>query len=283
MRQATILSFCILLFLTACQTPSEKYPVGRDRDVLTVHYGDDLPMTIYLPGSAYLPAPVVVFNHGRKFRDVSSGVYWLSRYHPFVAGMVDEGFAVAVPVRSGHYSAPGLVGERIACDSPSFSHFKWALQSGRKDVLKALDRLQQLPEIDASIIYVAGVSAGGFITLGSLDAYPDSVKAVVSFNGGRCGKRGDLFNGISYAEKLIAAAASDSDVPVLMVVSTNDLVIPPPSSYRLKDTICAARGRKCDATVSVVLAEGAGHQIGGTARSSIDKVVNYLKKFRSPR
>lgn len=282
-RRLTV--YAAVSFLTVALTANQgcaernKYPLGLDGRVLTVEYDGHLPMTIYLPDEARRPSPVVVFNHGRPFRNIRWRTYKLSERHPFVDNLTRQGFAVAVPIRAGYHSAPGRDGEKIACNAPPRGHFQRALTSGKGNILAAIERLKGLPQIDTSRVFVAGTSGGGFLTLGSLDAYPDNVRGVISFNGGRCGRRGTYFRGLEYAAELISTAAARSDIPVLVVASTRDRTIPAPSSYALTNAICKARQEKCKSTVFLANAVGAGHGFKSTASHSIRYVLDFMNRF----
>lgn len=262
---------------TARDPDAEAYPAGRQDNLLTLRYGDDLPMTVYLPAKDAWPAPVVVFNHGRPSNGRGSGTYTLDAHHPFVSALNSAGFAVAVPVRSGYYSAPGPNKESVPCRAPAYSDLRRALIGGREDILDALRSLSALPEVDRSQIFVVGTSAGGFLTLGSLEEFPESVKAVVSFNGGRCGLQGSLIGGIDHTKRLLATAAFRTATPILLVVSTDDEVIPPDSSYAIRDAICEARGPNCGATVFLETAPNASHNFRVTSQSSKDHWLKFLQ------
>lgn len=269
------LSSALFGCVSAEQQLATSYAVGQNGQTVTARYGSNLPITIHLPRNATGPVPVLIMNHGRPFGNVSSGTYTLKTQHPLVFRMNAAGIAVAVPVRAGYFSAPGSNGERISCNDPVSGQFKRALNSGKSDILSAIDYLKTRPDIDGDRIYVGGTSAGGFLTLGSLDAFPPNVKAAIAFNGGRCGKRGPLFNGIEFAEPLIAKAAADSSIPVLLVASENDDVIPPPSTRKLYNAMCQARGNCTN--ILLLEVDRAGHGLNSTSIQAGEAAATFLK------
>lgn len=269
------------LVLSACVDPIQKvndaYPLETsDRKIIT-RYGDGLPLVVHLPEAGGQPHPVMIINHGRPFRsDVGEGIYKTSRQDPLVFRLNKAGIAAAYPIRSGYFSAPGGDGERIACNSPTGGQFSRALASGRDDILGAISALRAIERLDSDNVFVAGQSAGGFLALAAMDGYPESVRGVISFNGGRCGNRGPLFNGISYAADLIAGAATGSSVPVMIVASANDKIIPPASSGRLRQAVCDGRGG-CG-SVSLYNAERVGHSLSNTAIQAGDAVIAFVER-----
>lgn len=202
------------LFLVAgCVDQAKRtdaaYPIEKPDRIIVARYGDGLPIKIFLPSKTTGKYPVLFFNHGRPFRnDVGEGTYNVNINDPLVFRMNSAGIAVAFPIRTGYFSAPGFDGERIACNDPTGGQFRSALSSGRDDIVAAIEMIRKIPELDADNVFIGGQSAGGFLTLASLDAYPANVRAAVSFNGGRCGKRGPFFNGIKFASELISGASA---------------------------------------------------------------------------
>lgn len=282
MMKGVLAAVGLAVLLTGCMTAEERtaqsYPIGQDGQTITARYGDNLPITIHLPKDAAGSVPVLIMNHGRPFRNVNGGTYTLDQYHPLVFRMNAADIAVAVPVRRGYFSAPGSNGERISCNDPVSGQFSRALQSGQKDILAAIQFVGTLPQIDGERIFVGGTSAGGYLTLGSLDAFPPSVKAAFSFNGGRCGKRGPLFNGIEFAEPLIASAAAGSSIPVKLFASQKDDVTPPQSTRRLYDVMCQARGGCRDITLAPVT--NATHDLGSTSRQAGEAAATFLNSVQ---
>ena len=155
-------------------------------------------------------------------------------------------------MRSGYYSAPGWDGERIPCDNPSGSDVRRAIVSARKDVLAAIDKVISLPIVNADEIFVAGFSAGGFASVGSMSYYPPNVKGVLSFGGSRCGKRGKIPPAAKYVADIFSKAATNSTVPVALFANGYDEVIPPETTRYLYEAVCEARGDKCNESVFLV-------------------------------
>jgi len=271
--------FAALFLAAACQTTTnidDVYPLIDEPEILASRYSENQPITIYFPQNIATAVPVVVFNHGRPFRDVGTGTYRLSKSHPLVARLNGAGIAVAVPIRKGYFSSPGWDGERMPCNDPSASDFSRAATAARRDVVAATDYVRSLPRIDKSRVFVAGRSAGGFAIGVSLGELEGKIAGALFFNAGRCGKRGDLFNGIQYAEKLFSRAASASTMRVIFYASAQDDIVPPASTRKLYRAYCKARGSNCPATVFIQDAPGAGHGLSGTIAVVGTSVINFV-------
>ena len=245
---------------------------------LTTRYGDELPMTVYFPERGSGPFPVVVFNHGRPFGSIQDADYTGSRHFPLVSRLTGEGIAVALPVRSGYAPSTGPDRERIGCNDPFSFEFEGAIASGRADIADAVAKLKTLSNIDAERVYVGGTSAGGFASGGSMSSLEGKAKGIFVLNGGRCGRRGLLFNGHEYAVEIFSKAAAKSSIPIVFYASEHDTVIPPPSTRGLYEATCQARGPRCKDSVFFVDVFGAGHGSWKTTEIASDSILSFITR-----
>lgn len=274
-----MMSLVLGLFLMGCVATTSGYPPGFKDGVLTARYGADLPITIYYPQNSNADNyPAVIFNHGRSFNNWRSGHLTLSRDYALVATLNNAGYAVAVPVRSGYHSAGGYDDERISCNGPFKGEFEDAAKAAGRDINAAIQMVGGLKKIDSNRIAVAGYSAGGFGTLASMSSFPAGVRAVVSFHGGRCGKRGLMFNGIEYVSEIIKSSAQQSFMPVLFISGTRDNIIPTESVRHLRDVVCDARGASCKDNVPMIVVEGASHRLSGTISRMDNELLDFLDR-----
>lgn len=287
-----VIALCASLLLVAASAPQTRtaqdakllvdkaYPLQNDGNIIIARYKENQPITIYLPKTASTKVPVVFIHHGNAL-DSTSGLYRLWPSHELVANMNAAGIAVAVPVRKGYFSTPGPYLEgAVRCINPEMSGFRLAATAAEGDVVSAVDYVRTLPVIDTAQIYVGGHSAGGFAVGGALDGLEGKIAGAFLFNGGRCGLRGDLFPGIKFAETLFKEAAAASTMPVVFFASELDANVPPASTWRLRDAVCAARGALCSSTVFLVALPGVGHGLEETSA----KAFPYLQSlFRNGR
>jgi len=185
--------------------------------------------TLFRPPASMTPAsglPLAVISHGTDDNSrlsVSMPVYyWLSRW------FVERGFAVLLPQRRGHGATGGPLAEAVGnCAEPD--HFQSGLEAA-KDINAALTFMRKQPFIDEQQIIAAGVSSGGWASLALASAYPDSVRAVVNFAGGRGGHANGKPLRICGERNLISASASyaaSARVPTRWYYSRNDSYFPP--------------------------------------------------------
>lgn len=273
----------LCMLLMGCVTTTSGYKPGLTDGVLTARYGADLPITVYYPQNSEASAlPVVIFNHGRSFRNWRYGFFTLSRQSKLVETLNDAGYAVAVPVRSGYHSAGGYDDEKISCSSPFKGEFQDAAKAAGRDITQAIAMVGNLDNIDGNRITVMGYSAGGFGTLAAMGRFPTGVRAVVSLHGGRCGKRGPMTNGIEYAAEIIRGNAAQSSMPILFISGTRDTIIPTESVRHLRDVVCDARATACKDTVSMTVVEGASHGLTSTISRVDVQLLEFLDRAMGP-
>lgn len=273
----TLFTLLCIYLLTACHVP-DLYPVGKTNGVATVRYARNLPMFILMPD--LIPAegaPIVIFNHGRPFTNPSSGNYAPQRYQSLVTLLNQNGIAVALPVRSGYFSAPGPDDEEIPCNSPGPYDFKRAGKAAAQNIRAAVEFVKSLPNINRGRIFVGGTSAGGFGAISAIPVLSEEIRGVFSLNGGRCGDRGDVFNGLAYVQDIYQEIARQSHVPVVFFTGTKDTTIPMHSTQRLYESFCAGRGHQCTESVYFVIAEGADHRVSAMVRVIGEKIVRFVQ------
>ena len=241
-----------------------------------MRYGNGLPMTVYFPERGSGPFPVVVFNHGRPFGNIQRADYALSRHFPLVDRLTARGIAVALPVRSGYAPSTGPDRERIGCNDPFAFEFKSAIASARADISASVAKVKTLPNVDPERVFVGGTSAGGFASGGSMATLQGKAKGIFVLNGGRCGKRGFLFNGHRYAADIFSKAAAMSSIPIVFYASEHDTVIPPPSTRGLYEVTCKARGARCKNSVFFVDVFGAGHGSWKTTANAAGSILSFI-------
>ena len=103
-------------------------------------------------------------------------------------------------------------------------------------------------------------------------------KGIFVLNGGRCGRRGLLFNGHEYAVEIFSKAAAKSSIPIVFYASEHDTVIPPPSTRGLYEATCQARGPRCKDSVFFVDVFGAGHGSWKTTEIASDSILSFITR-----
>lgn len=271
-----VLTAIVAFLLTACQTTgSSAYKVGQVGNVLTVNYGDGLPMTIYLPPNTQGKVPVLVYHHGRAFHGWKDGEYKLHPRSVAVTELNEAGIALAVPVRSGYHSASGSDGERIPCNNPSMADFERAARSARRDVSASIDKVRSMPEFNPDQVYLAGQSAGGFAAAVSLEKVDLRIGGTMIFAGGRCGRRTPL-GGFEFSKELIRQNSANSTKPLVFLAGEYDQVTPIAAVRGYYEAACAARGAACADTVRFIKAKEARHRfedIFWPARAEVIKLI----------
>ncbi len=247
----------IALLLNACDSERDillpqsdglglNYPIGIHNargtlasDKIITRYAPGKPLLIYLPDGPG-PYPTVVFQHGRPFIMPD-----LSTYEPppaLVDATIEEGFALAVVIRDGHYAALGRDVEAIPCGNPTLRDFSAAGRGAANTIAEALNYLRSQSFIDSSRLVIAGTSAGGFAAINSLREEDRYVLAAITINGGRCGNRGDAIGGLNAQLTLYQRIGSEVTSPVFFLIGGRDTVIPRHSADELFLEFC--RGRR---------------------------------------
>ena len=136
--------------------------------------GPTLEVTLFSPPGDG-PFPVAVINHGKASGDPR----WQARarYSLPSRSLVERGFLVVLPMRSGFSKSTGLYNS-VGCNTESNG-----LQQA-DDVVAVLDHIATLPQADATRIIVMGQSHGGMTTLALGTLGRPGVRGLVNFAGG---------------------------------------------------------------------------------------------------
>ena len=136
--------------------------------------GPTLEVTLFSPPGDG-PFPVAVINHGKASGDPR----WQARarYSLPSRSLVERGFLVVLPMRSGFSKSTGLYNS-VGCNTESNG-----LQQA-DDVVAVLDHIATLPQADATRIIVMGASHGGMTTLALGTLGRPGVRGLVNFAGG---------------------------------------------------------------------------------------------------
>jgi len=142
----------------------------RERVSYNTQPGVRVPAWLFIPKRAGLPAPAVLCppGHGggmNQVVDESPGIY---KQYPL--DMVRRGFVVLVPEHLGFGERAGEPGSDRRSNHPYLYHSLNLLGESQQgvmvwDLMRALDALQELPEVRRSRIGCYGLSLGGETTL----------------------------------------------------------------------------------------------------------------------
>jgi predicted peptidase len=237
-------------------------------------------MSIFMPNS--IPpegVPIVIFNHGRPFKNVSTkGYYPKTKHSALITLLRKNGIASAFPIRSGYFSAGGVDREKVPCNSPTFDSLKSAGKSAAKNISSAVEFVKSLPNINKSRIFVGGTSAGGFGSICSIPMISEDVRGIFSLSGGRCGKRGKALNGLDHIQEIYKEIAKNSHIAVAFFGGTRDIVCPVYSTQRLYESFCEGRGIRCKESVYLVIVEGASHKSNSMVQRSGQRIVQFINQ-----
>ncbi|MBL4573271.1 MAG: hypothetical protein JKY86_09385 [Gammaproteobacteria bacterium] len=231
--------------LPAADGLNAYYPIGiHDASpsiaakLVISRYGTAKPIMIYLPGGEG-PFPLVMFQHGRPFSMPSNYAYYPQT--ALINATVESGYALAVVVRQGYFGVPGADNEAVPCNRPKLQDFRVAGSAAAINVQQAHDYLRRLSFVDSNNIVLAGSSAGGFASINALPLLDGTIKAMVSINGGRCGKQGDAIGGLAALRSLYGSIAETVASPVYFLSGGNDTTIPVYSTRALFMSFCRVR------------------------------------------
>jgi dienelactone hydrolase len=167
------------------------------------------------------PRPLAVLNHGTPF--FKEMPYLIEPYHRFAAEwFVERGFVVVMPLRRGHGITGGPNAEFTPCRNPDY--IKAGIEASR-DIQAAIDYMYQQPFVKQGHIVVAGISTGGYSSLGFASLNPKDVKAIINFAGGRSGFVNRVPQATCDAAKLIETAGKFGEtarIPTLWIYNEND-------------------------------------------------------------
>jgi len=186
--------------------------------------------TVYRPPGEG-PFPLAIVNHGsprdaadrrKRERDPARGP---SRW------FVNQGFAVAVPMRRGYGASEGDFSEGFgACDSADFHA---GGRASAADIGAVLAYFRRQAFVDPNRIVLVGQSAGGWGVLAAASQNPDGVAAIVNFAGGRGSPAPDANCSALRLIETAGAYGRTARIPSLWIYTENDRYIGPALSIRM--------------------------------------------------
>jgi dienelactone hydrolase len=164
-------------------------------------------------------APLVIFNHGSAI-----GRNLLDSYSHFgeARWLLDNGFAVLVPMRRGRGLSEGVYGEATYVTSRTGQTIdvSRSINEGIEDLAAAISFGRTLPFVKQGPILLSGQSRGGFLSVVYAGRKPEDVLGVVNFVGGWMGGPAlERLNTPYFAE---AGKGAGSRVPQLWLYGEND-------------------------------------------------------------
>ena len=226
----------LVIFSAYAQDSSWKAALGDSRELapelreeivsipqLRSKAGGKLPAlvgTLYQPPGVG-PFAVVILSHGSPSRGADRDLLGRYRLTAQIGAMVNQGWAVLVPMRRGYGASPGEYAESFGyCQEPRYE--KTGAESAQ-DLRAAVAFVRSRKSLDAKQIVLMGQSAGGFASMATASLQLPGVITVVNFSGGR---GGNGFDGIPCRPDLMAQTlgqyAKTSRVPMLWFYVEND-------------------------------------------------------------
>lgn len=263
----------LALFLFAGQCPpglaqsSAAHPPGtapgilRERITVPISPGGAGPFR--LEAMVTRPAadgryPLMIWSHGAP-RDPldrpKTSPAWAAAT---VISFAQRGWTVVSLVRRGYGQSEGGYAEGVGSSCRNPDYLSQAKVSGA-DVIEALKTLSKRPDVDSRILVLAGISAGGFASLGAAAEHPPGLAAVLNFAGGRGSDKPDS---VCNADKLVeafGALGAKITVPTFWAYSANDHFFGPDLAQRFHAAFTKAGGK---ATFAALPAFGEdGHRL----------------------
>lgn len=256
MASAATASGLALLFLAAVATPSPHWRPLPPAETLRVSLPRHQDLLVPLPGQRLLmhttlllpqgkgPFPLAVVNHGSTESSYVRARLPMPSYPLLTRWLLQQGFAVALPLRPGHGITGGPYFEdQGRCDNADYA------KSGREtaySIEAAVDYLTRLPFVRKDGVVVVGQSAGGWGALALASRNPQRVRAVINFAGGRGGHADDEPGHNCVPERLIQAAGvygRTARVPTLWLYDENDTFFAPDLSKPMFAAFTRAGGK----------------------------------------
>lgn len=151
-----------------------------------------------------------------------------------------RGWAAVVVMRRGYGGSGGGWAEDYgACNNPNYLA---AAANAAADLNTATAYLARRPDVDASRMISAGVSAGGFATIALTADPPPGLIAAINFAGGRGSLKADQVCGQNRLIDAYRAMGKRSRVPMLWVYAENDHFFGPQLAQQLQQAFTGAGG-----------------------------------------
>lgn len=225
--------------------------------------------------------PLMIWSHGAP-RDAADRVKTSAAgAAEAVISFAQRGWIVVSLIRRGYGKSEGgyVEGAGFTCRNPGY--MSEAKISGG-DILEALKILSKRPDVDPDVLVLAGISAGGFASLGAAAESPPGLAAVLNFAGGRGSTRPDSVCNEDQLVQAFGALGAKITVPTFWAYSANDHYFGPELARRFHDAFTKAGGR---ATFAALPAFGEdGHRL--TSREGValwrDPLDRFLRIQRLP-
>lgn len=202
-----------------------------------------MPATLHLPRGTP-PFPLAVLSHGSDQR-IEARIRMTMPSYPNLTGfLLEEGYAVLIPLRPGHGPAGGpYLEDQGGCGR---ADFRAAGLATAGLIRAAIDHAETMPAIARGETLVIGTSAGGWGAVALAATDPQGIRGYVNFSGGRGGRdRGRP--GVNCApDRLVATAGAfgrTARVPGLWLYAGNDSYFGPQLSRALSQAYRDAGGK----------------------------------------
>lgn len=199
--------------------------------------------------------PVAVLSHGSP-RDANQRKTMRPDFNTLRAWLVDQGYAVVVPMRRGFGDSDGTYVEGYG--QCADADYVAAGRAAADDVDAAVRYVREQPYADAGRIVLFGHSAGGFASLAEASRNHDGVIAVVSFAGGKGSARPDFVCSPEREIDAMKVFGTTTRVPTLWIYAANDHFFGPAFARQMFDAFVAGGAPRAE-FFAAPAAGGDGH------------------------
>jgi len=184
--------------------------------------------------------PLALINHGSPRSAADRPNMTPFSMLPEAVEFARRGWAAVVVMRRGYGGSGGGWAEDYgACNDPNYLA---AAASAAADLKTVTAYLARRPDVDASRMISAGVSAGGFATIALTADPPPGLVAAINFAGGRGSLKQDEVCGQKRLIDAYRAMGRRSRVPMLWVYAENDHFFGPKLAQQLQQAFTGAGG-----------------------------------------
>jgi dienelactone hydrolase len=262
-------------------------PAGDSPDTL-------LETMVYRPSGAG-PFPLVVINHGKPGWDVGAAMRRFVGQAFAIAGrdagaagpgfelaarwFVDQGFAVAVPMRQGYGRSQGVANDMVGtCNT--MNYYATAELSAH-DPEGVIAFMQQQGFVDPRRIIVVSHSHGGLAALGLAADGPTGVTGIINFAGGSgAWKRGKICNGRNNLIAAMNKLGLENQLPQVWLYALDDELFDPTLAREMWEAYTSSSRPKVD-FVTLPATMGNGHMLFPNGNASLwgPAVREFLAQF----
>ena len=239
------LAFPALAQREAAHPPGAVPGIERERITITISPGGAGPFK--LEAMVTKPAgpgrhPLMIWSHGAPRDATDRPKTRANGAAEAVISFAQRGWTVVSLVRRGYGTSEGgyVEGVGFNCRNPDYE--AQARVSGG-DILEALKSLTKRADVDPSRIVLAGVSAGGFASLGAAAERPAGLAAVLNFAGGRGSNAPDSVCAEDKLAATFGALGARVAVPTFWAYSENDHFFRPEVARRFHAAFVKAGGK----------------------------------------